>query len=89
VCRSECALGVVVVAMRSLYCSTSPSHPSLDLSVYVHPNVETLCVPVCCGVCTMRAPQASSEELTELHGIGPRRAQLILQTRSVAKGAAP
>ncbi|CAN0418441.1 unnamed protein product [Pylaiella littoralis] len=26
--------------------------------------------------------QASSDELTELHGIGPRRAQLILQTRA-------
>lgn len=29
------------------------------------------------------ARQASSEELTDLHGIGLRRAQLILQMRSV------
>ncbi|CAM9405755.1 unnamed protein product [Ectocarpus sp. 12 AP-2014] len=28
--------------------------------------------------------QASSAELTDLHGIGPRRAQLILQTRAAA-----
>ncbi|CAN0390746.1 unnamed protein product, partial [Ectocarpus fasciculatus] len=28
--------------------------------------------------------QASSAELTDLHGIGPRRAQLILQTRATA-----